>query len=159
MLLFGIVVTLALLLFFPQRWLLSQVEQIRPGDQVNLQYLQALVEAQPDNVDLRLALARQLLAGQSWESASRTLQPLLDLSDMQTRASAELLQFDALTGQLNAQPPDSPTRSSILQQMWRLARASQLSAARLTVIANEADRKSTRLNSSHNSESRMPSSA
>ena len=139
MLLFGIVVTLALLLFFPQRWLLSQVEQIRPGDQVNLQYLQALVEAQPDNVDLRLALARQLLAGQSWESASRTLQPLLDLSDMQTRASAELLQFDALTGQLNAQPPDSPARSSILQQMWRLARASQLSAARLTVIANEAE--------------------
>ena len=139
MLLFGIAVTLALLLFFPQRWLLSQVEQIRPGDLVNLQYLQALVEAQPDNVDLRLALARQQLAGQAWDAASRSLQPLLDLSDMQARTEAELLQFDALTGQLNALPSDAPARSSLLQQMWRLARGSQLTAARLTVIANEAE--------------------
>ena len=138
MLLFGIVVALALLLFFPQRWLLAQVEQTHPGDQLNLQYLQALLEAQPDDVELRLALARQQLAGQSWQAASDTLQPLLDLSDMQARTSAELLQFDVLTGQLQALPVDAPARAGLLQQMWRLARSSQLTAARLTVLANEA---------------------
>lgn len=139
MLLFGIVVALALLLFFPQRWLMSQVAQIRPGDQLNLQYLQALVETHPDDVELRLALARQQLAGQAWEASSITLGPLLDSSDMASRSAAELLQFDALAGQMQGETSDSPLRKTLLMQLWKLARISQMTASRLMLLANEAE--------------------
>ena len=140
MLLFGATVAAMLLLFFPQRWLLSQVGQTRPGDRVSEQYLATLLASQPDNAELRLALVRQYLAGNGWPQARKALAPLLHSADPQQRATAQLLQFDSIAGQMAAEVEDSPARAQLLQQLWQFTASSTQTSARLTLLANEAER-------------------
>lgn len=140
MLLFGATVAAMLLLFFPQRWLLSQVGQTRPGDRVSEQYLATLLASQPDNAELRLALVRQYLAGNGWPQARKALAPLLHSADPQQRATAQLLQFDSIAGQMAAEVEDTPARAQLLQQLWQFTASSTQTSARLTLLANEAER-------------------
>lgn len=140
MLLFGAAVAAALLLFFPQRWLLSQAGQTRPGDRVSEQYLAALLASQPTNAELRLALVRQYLAGNNWPQAGKTLVPLLRSADPEQRAAAQLLYFDSIAGQMTAAEEDSPLRAQLLQQLWKFSDGSTQTSARLTLLANEAER-------------------
>lgn len=140
MLLFGVTVAAVLLLFFPQRWLLSQVEQTRPGDRVSEQYLEALVKSQPGNVELRLALARQYMAGHNWSAAGVVLQPLLRADNLSIRTAAQLANFDLLAGQMFAAEPGSEPRRQALQRLWQAGRGIALTSARWLVLADEADR-------------------
>ncbi len=139
MALFGLGIAGALLLFFPQRWLLSQVEQTHPGDRLSTEYLEALIRSQPGDTALRLALARQYLAARQWPAADRTLQPLLDASDPEPRSAARLLAFDSLAGQLAATQEGAGERASLLQQLWQLARHSALTSSRWLTLANLAE--------------------
>ena len=117
MALFGPGIAGALLLFFPQRWLLSQVEQTHPGDRLSTEY------RSPDPLTTgRHGAAAGIgppVSGRTTMAGSRPYPAAAprDASDPEPRSAARLLAFDSLAGQFVATQEGAGERASLLQQL------------------------------------------
>ncbi|MEW9900735.1 tetratricopeptide repeat protein [Chitinivorax sp. PXF-14] len=117
MLLFAVMVSLTLLLFFPQKWLMSQVQQTRPGDRVSLEYLANLVKFNPSDNALQLALVRQYLASGDWGNARVALRSVDAGDDGKLRTERDALYYRTLMLEYQELKPDDPRRAQLLQTL------------------------------------------
>lgn len=112
----------ALLLYaaYPERaleWHMSKAEQTDP---VLTLLLRAYTRLEPDNVDRRIALFRQLLAVGKHVEAERALAPLLAHADRTIRNAALRLRFDLVERAVMAMRPGSPERAVGMERLDEL---------------------------------------
>lgn len=132
------VLVFALVLLFPARRFLSlshnSPEQEKPSS-VSISYLQALLEANPDDDQLRLNLARQLAAAGNIPKALEVMAPLSNSRDANTRWLYHQISWQAF----NAVEPEDPERAvrrgELIAQMNAIEQREALTADQLEILA------------------------
>ena len=138
LLIITVVLVVALVLLFPARRFLS-LSQVDGGrddpSSVSITYLEALLEANPGDDQLRLKLARQLAAAGNIPKAMEVMQPLADSTDANARWLYHQISWQAF----NALAADDPRRDAqqgeLIAQMNALERNESLSTEQLEVLA------------------------
>ena len=132
------VLVVALVLLFPARRFLSLSQDDTGKDDpssVSITYLEALLEANPGDDQLRLKLARQLAAAGNIPRALEVMQPLSDSTDANARWLYHQISWQAF----NALQADDPRRDAqqgeLIAQMNALERSESLTADQLEVLA------------------------
>lgn len=126
-LLFGLLVLGVLLAVFPGQHLQRRLDTSAFSDSLSMAYLQAWMQAEPDNARLRLILARRQAVQGDLAAASQTLRPLLiDASvDGYYHNDAEALQLDLLLQAFWRQAPmtagQAQARAAVLRQLEHMA--------------------------------------
>ncbi|MDD3353223.1 tetratricopeptide repeat protein [Zoogloea sp.] len=85
---FGVLVGLVFILMFPNPTLERSAIESRRGDLLTVAYLSNLLRTDPDNAELRFALASQQISRNETQAARDTLRPLLDSPFPQLRAGS-----------------------------------------------------------------------
>ncbi|MES1952409.1 hypothetical protein S4A8_16202 [Salinisphaera sp. S4-8] len=132
------VLVLALVLLFPARRFLSlsqgKADQDKPSS-VSITYLEALLEANPDDEQLRLKLARQLAEAGNIPKALEVMQPLADSDDANARWLYYQISWQAFNALEANDPRRDAQRGELLAQMNRLEQNPDLSADQLELLA------------------------
>ncbi len=109
----------ALLLYaaYPERALEWHMSRAAQTDPVLTLLLRAYTRLEPDNVDRRIALFRQLLAEGRFGEAERALAPLLVHADQIVRGAALRLRFDLVERAVMAMRPGSAERTAGMERL------------------------------------------
>lgn len=106
----GAVVTVALVLIFPQERLLQQATRGGTTDALTVSYLANLLRTDPGNVELRLKLAEKKIAIGDLTEAQRLLSPVFQQGSEADRRRARLTELRILEQQFHALPENSTAR-------------------------------------------------
>lgn len=126
-LLFGLLVLGVLLAVFPGQRLQRHLDSSAFSDPLSIAYLEAWMQAEPDNARLRLILVRRQTVEGNLEAAASTLRPLLADRDADGYYlnDAQALQLDILLQALWREKPETPAyaqaRVAVLRQLERMA--------------------------------------
>jgi polysaccharide biosynthesis protein PelB len=92
LLLFGVIVGVALLVLFPGKRLLDELNN-KTADRTSTEYLKVLVANTPDDGQLRIRLANELIAFGRLDEAETTLAPLLNKDEFANQAQFLTIQI------------------------------------------------------------------
>ena len=109
----ALMVAATLVLVFPRRTLIEQVQLENKNDVLALAYLTNLLKTEPGNADLRLLLAEKRLALGNADQAMLELAPLKTSLDPSTRRRALLLEYRALEAQFQQRPQGGAGREAL----------------------------------------------
>ncbi|MES1932730.1 hypothetical protein T35B1_08974 [Salinisphaera shabanensis T35B1] len=132
------VLVLALVLLFPARRFLSlsqgDMEDGQPSS-VSITYLEAMLEANPDDEQLRLKLARQLAQAGNIPKALEVMAPLADSDDVDVRWLYHQISWQAYNALAEEDPRRASQRGELLAQMNRLEQSPNLGSDQLELLA------------------------
>jgi len=113
----GLAVLLALALAFPYRTLVARLSTVSALDELAIAYLNVWLRAEPDDVALRLVLARQQLLEGKFRSALNELEAVLRSPDPNLRRAALTMMLEIHERVAFAAPEGSPGREEGLRQV------------------------------------------
>jgi predicted Zn-dependent protease len=132
------VLVVALVLLFPARRFLSlshgDSESEKPSS-VSITYLEALLEANPDDDQLRLNLARQLAAAGNIPKALEVMAPLSDSTDANARWLYHQISWQAFNALEADDPRRAAQRGELLAQMNAIEQNQELTSTQLEMLA------------------------
>ena len=114
---FTVVVAAVFVLMVPNPTLERRAIESRRGDLLTVSYLANLLRTDPDDPELRFALARQQLARNETDAARATLRPLLDSTDPRLRADSHWRDWLSYREAWSRLPDTSPLRPALHKAM------------------------------------------
>ncbi|ERJ18924.1 O-linked GlcNAc transferase protein [Salinisphaera shabanensis E1L3A] len=138
LLIIAVVLVVALVLLFPARRFLSLSQGDAGRDDpssVSITYLEALLEANPGDDQLRLKLARQLAAAGNIPKAMEVMQPLSDSTDANARWLYHQISWQAFNGLEADDPRRDEQQGELIAQMNALERNDSLTPDQLETLA------------------------
>lgn len=107
----------ALVLVYPRRTLIDQVQRARGNDPLTLAYLTNLVKTEPRNAELRVLLAEKKFAAGEVEEARELLELLQGSTDEAIRRRALLLSYHMLETETFARAPGNFERRAAHERL------------------------------------------
>lgn len=113
----GLAVLLALALAFPYRTLEARLSTVTDLDELAIAYLRVWLRAEPDDVALRLVLARQKMFDAQYRGALNELETVLRSPDPKLRRAALLMMAEINERIAFAAPEGSAEREAAMRQV------------------------------------------
>ena len=115
----ALMVGVTLVLIYPRRALIDQLERGGSKDALTLAYLGNLVRTEPDNAALRMLLAEKQFAAGAFDAARTALAPLRGSADAALRRRALRLDYRILEADTFARAPGNFERRAAHEQLVR----------------------------------------
>lgn len=112
----ALMVLVPLALIQPKQTLIQEAARQRTGDPLTANYLANLLKTDPDNLELRLLLAKQKLQLGEADEILKLLAPVSERGATEQRRAARLLEFKALTAQIAGLPAASSRRADMVRR-------------------------------------------
>ncbi len=135
--LLGVAIVFLLTLLFPAKGTFEDQRYIEHPDQLSIAYLKAIFKLRPDDISLRLTLARQLVAIGKWQEAKKIIDGF-EFFEAKYIAQSDIINIQIYQVQFGEMAEDDPVRYRVLAKARNILKhidVSSYDAVSLKILA------------------------
>ena len=125
-LLLGAVIVFLMTLLFPDKSTFEDQQYIENPDQLSIAYLKAIFKLRPNDIPLRLTLARQLVAIGKWKEAQKVVDGF-EFFEVRNIAQSDIINIKIYQLQFEAMDENDPERYRVLAKAKKILKGIDLS--------------------------------